>query len=106
GLGDIGTHFPDTDAAYKDADSMKLLAQVVARITPNYELLNVDATIKAQSPKMAPHIPAIRRRLASVLGIEAARVNVKAKTGERMGPVGQGDAIETEAVATLRRKSR
>lgn len=101
GLGDIGTHFPDTDPTYEDADSMELLKRVVALVAVNYDILNVDSTIKTQSPKMAPHIPAIRERLAQVLGIEPERVNVKAKTGERMGPVGEGLAIETEAVATL-----
>lgn len=101
GLGDIGTHFPDSDPQYRDADSMSLLRQVVAWVRERFRLVNVDATVKAQAPRLSPHVPAMRLRLAEALGVEAERVNVKAKTGEEMGPVGRGEAIEAEAVVTL-----
>jgi 2-C-methyl-D-erythritol 4-phosphate cytidylyltransferase/2-C-methyl-D-erythritol 2,4-cyclodiphosphate synthase len=103
GLGDIGTHFPDTDAQFRDADSMNLLRKTVALVSARFRVLNVDATVKAQEPRLNPYVGAIRERLASALGIAVDRVNVKAKTGERLGPVGEGRAIETEAVATLMR---
>ncbi len=101
GLGDIGTHFPDTDAAYKDADSIVLLARVVRLVGKTHMVLNVDSTIHAERPKMAAHIPAMRARLAETLGLPLDRVNVKAKTGEGVGPVGSEQAIETTAIATL-----
>lgn len=101
GLGDIGTHFPDTDARYLDADSMVLLGRVAALVSEGYLILNVDSTIHAERPKMAPHIPAMRARLADVLELPEQRVNVKAKTGEGVGPVGTAQAIETTAIATL-----
>jgi 2-C-methyl-D-erythritol 2,4-cyclodiphosphate synthase len=102
GLGDIGRHFPDTDAAYAGADSAQLLAEAMRRVREaGWALANVDATIVAQAPKMAPHIGAMRERIAAVLGVEAACVNVKAKTAERMGPVGEGRAIEARAVCLL-----
>ncbi|MFT7723529.1 MAG: 2-C-methyl-D-erythritol 2,4-cyclodiphosphate synthase [Roseateles sp.] len=101
-LGDIGGLFPDTAAEFKDADSMLLLAEACRRVrAAGWQLVNVDATIVAQAPKMAPHIPAMRARLAAALGVEAARVNVKAKTAEKMGPVGEGRAIEARAVCLL-----
>jgi len=101
-MGDIGRHFPDTDAAFKGADSHALLAEAARRVRgEGYEVVNVDATIVAQAPKMAPHIPAMRERIASALGVEAGRVNVKAKTAEKMGPVGEGKAIEARAVCLL-----
>ncbi len=101
GLGDIGSHFPDTDPRYRNADSMVLLARVVLLVSDGHVLLNVDSTIHAERPKMAPHIPAMRGRLAAVLGLPQRRVNVKAKTGEGVGTVGTGTAIETTAIATL-----
>ena len=101
GLGDIGTHFPDTDARFRGADSMDLLRQTVALVSTRFRVLNVDTTVKAQEPRLNPYVGAIRERLATELGIAVERVNVKAKTGERVGPVGEGRAIETEAVATL-----
>jgi 2-C-methyl-D-erythritol 4-phosphate cytidylyltransferase / 2-C-methyl-D-erythritol 2,4-cyclodiphosphate synthase len=102
-LGDIGRHFPDTDAQFKGADSMVLLAEVAKRVrAAGYEIGNIDSTIVAQAPKMAPHIGAMRERLASVLGVTVDQVNVKAKTAEKMGPVGEGRAIEARAVALLR----
>jgi 2-C-methyl-D-erythritol 2,4-cyclodiphosphate synthase len=102
GLGDIGRHFPDTDAAFKGADSAVLLAECARRVREaGWAIVNVDATIVAQAPKMAPHIGAMRERIAAVLAIDATRVNVKAKTAEKMGPVGEGRAIETRAVCLL-----
>ena len=101
-LGDIGRHFPDTDAAYAGADSMRLLAQAAARVrAAGYEIGNIDSTIVAQAPKLAPHIDAMRARLAAALGIAIEQVNVKAKTAEHMGPVGEGRAIEAHAVCLL-----
>ncbi|MBQ1762049.1 MAG: 2-C-methyl-D-erythritol 2,4-cyclodiphosphate synthase [Aquincola sp.] len=101
-LGDIGRHFPDTDPAFKGADSVALLVEAVRRVrAAGWEPVNVDATIVAQAPKMAPHIPAMRERVAASLGIPVERVNVKAKTAEKMGPVGEGRAIEARAVVLL-----
>ena len=101
-LGDIGRHFPDTDAQFKGADSMVLLAEAAKRVrAAGYEIGNIDSTIIAQTPKLAPHIAAMRERLASVLGVAVEQVNVKAKTAEKMGPVGEGRAIEARAVALV-----
>ena len=101
-LGDIGRHFPDTDSAFKGADSAALLRECAARVrAAGYEIGNVDATIVAQAPKMAPHIPAMRERIAATLGLAPDQVNVKAKTAEKMGPVGEGRSIETRAVCLL-----
>ncbi len=105
GLGDIGRHFPDTDPAFAGADSARLLAEATRRVRDaGWEPVNVDSTIVAQAPKMAPHIPAMRERIAQVLGVDASCVNVKAKTAEKMGPVGEGRAIETRAVCLLARR--
>ncbi|NML14348.1 2-C-methyl-D-erythritol 2,4-cyclodiphosphate synthase [Azohydromonas sp. G-1-1-14] len=102
GLGDIGRHFPDTDAAFKGADSAVLLAEAARRVrAQGWELVNVDSTIVAQAPKLAPHIPTMRERIAQVLGIDVERVNVKAKTAEKLGPVGEKKAIEARAVCLL-----
>jgi 2-C-methyl-D-erythritol 2,4-cyclodiphosphate synthase len=101
-LGDIGKLFPDTAAEFKGADSMVLLAEACRRVREaGWQIVNVDSTIVAQAPKMAPHIAAMRERLAEALGVEAGRVNVKAKTAEKMGPVGEGRAIEARAVCLL-----
>ncbi|HEX2012903.1 MAG TPA: 2-C-methyl-D-erythritol 2,4-cyclodiphosphate synthase [Roseateles sp.] len=101
-LGDIGKLFPDTAAEFKGADSMRLLAEAYRKVREaGWQLVNIDSTIVAQAPKMAPHISAMRSRLAEVLGVDAAQVNVKAKTAEQMGPVGEGRAIEARAVALL-----
>jgi len=102
GLGDIGTHFPDSDARYKDIDSRRLLREV-ARLLKERGLkaANVDATVIAQAPKMAPHIPAMRANLAADLGLVPDAVNVKAKTTEKLGFVGRGEGIAAEAVALL-----
>lgn len=103
-LGDIGRHFPDTDARFKGADSMVLLAEAARRVREaGYEIVNLDSTVIAQAPKLAPHIPAMVERIAALLGLAPSQVNVKAKTAEKMGPVGQGDAIEARAVALLAR---
>ncbi len=101
-LGDIGRHFPDTDAEFKGADSVVLLAEAARRVrAAGFEIVNVDSTIVAQAPKLAPHIPAMVDRIAQALSLAPGRVNVKAKTAERLGPVGQGLAIEARAVALL-----
>lgn len=104
GLGDIGRHFPDTDPAYAGADSRRLLAEAHARVQAlGWRLGNVDATVVAQAPKLAPHIPRMVESIAATLGVRADRVNVKAKTAEKMGPVGEGRAIEARAVVLLLR---
>jgi 2-C-methyl-D-erythritol 2,4-cyclodiphosphate synthase len=101
-LGDIGRLFPDTAAEFKGADSMVLLAEAYRRVKAlGWVIGNVDTTIVAQQPKMAPHIPAMRERLAQVLGIDVGQINVKAKTAEKMGPVGELKAIEARAVCLL-----
>jgi 2-C-methyl-D-erythritol 2,4-cyclodiphosphate synthase len=106
GMGDIGTHFPDTDAAFKGADSAVLLTETARRIrAQGYSIGNVDSTIIAQAPKLAPHMGAMRTRIADLLGIAPDCVNVKAKTAEKMGPVGEGLAIEARAVVLLQRAS-
>lgn len=104
GMGDIGEHFPDTDERWRDADSMQLLASVVRSVlAEGLEIENVDCTVVMEQPKLAPHRQAIRGRLAEVLGVELARVNVKASTGERMGFVGRGEGVAALAIAGLRR---
>ena len=105
GLGDIGRHFPDHHPRFAGADSIELLQQAAATVRQaGYAIGNVDSTIVAQAPRLAPHIPAMRMRIASALGLEPDRVNVKAKTAERLGPVGQGTAIEARAVVLLQRQ--
>lgn len=102
GLGDIGKLFPDTAAEFKGADSMVLLAEAYRRVRAlGWVINNIDSTIIAQQPKMAPHIPAMRERLADVLHISVDQINVKAKTAEKMGPVGELKAIEARAVCLL-----
>lgn len=102
-LGDIGHLFPDTDAKWKDADSMTLLADAHGRVRMNgWTLQQTDVTVVAQAPKLAPYVPAIRARLADVLGVEEGAVSVKAKTNEGMGFIGRGEGIAVMAVATLR----
>jgi 2-C-methyl-D-erythritol 2,4-cyclodiphosphate synthase len=101
-LGDIGRHFPDTDPAHAGADSRVLLRSVAAKVrAAGFEIGNVDATIIAQAPRMAPHIPAMVACISADLGIEVGRVNVKAKTTERLGFTGRGEGIATEAIALL-----
>ncbi|MEY2874451.1 MAG: hypothetical protein RLZZ373_1822 [Pseudomonadota bacterium] len=102
GLGDIGQHFPDTAVAFKGADSQCLLAEAARRVrAEGWSIVNVDSTIVAQGPKMAPHIPAMREAIAGALEIGVDCVNVKAKTAERLGPVGRGESIEARAVCLL-----
>ncbi len=104
GLDDIGRHFPDTDAQFKGADSSVLLQEAMRRVrAQGWELVNVDSTIVAQSPKLAPHIAAINAGVAKALGVQADQVNVKAKTAEKLGPVGMGQSIEARAVALLKK---
>ncbi len=101
-LGDIGQHFPDTDAQFAGADSAVLLAEAAKRVgAAGYTIGNIDCTITAQAPKMAPHIPAMRAKIADLLGISPGQVNVKAKTAEKLGPVGLGQSIEAAAVVLL-----
>ena len=103
-LGDIGHHFPDTDAQYRGADSLALLAEAARRIRgAGWQIGNVDSTIVAQAPKMAPHILGMRQRIAQALVVAVDQVNVKAKTAEGMGPVGRGESIEARAVCLLLR---
>nr|WP_315426204.1 2-C-methyl-D-erythritol 2,4-cyclodiphosphate synthase [uncultured Albidiferax sp.] len=101
-LGDIGTHFSDTDPQFKGADSMVLLVEAMRRVAAKgYKIGNIDSTIIAQAPKMMPHIPAMRERIASALGLVLEQINIKAKTAEKMGPVGLGHSIEARAVVLL-----
>ena len=101
-LGDIGRHFPDTDERFRGADSGVLLAEAARRVREaGFEIVNIDSTVVAQAPKLAPHIPAMVARIAALLSLQSTQVNVKAKTAERMGPVGEGRAIEARAIALL-----
>ncbi|KRB96347.1 2-C-methyl-D-erythritol 4-phosphate cytidylyltransferase [Hydrogenophaga sp. Root209] len=101
-LGDIGRHFPDTDERFKGADSSVLLNEAARRVREaGFEIGNVDSTVIAQAPKLAPHIPGMVEGIARTLGVTVAQVNVKAKTAEKIGPVGQGLCIEARAVAML-----
>ena len=103
-LGDIGTHFPDTDPQFRGADSSVLLAEAARRVRgQGFEVCNVDSTVIAQAPKLMPWIPAMRAAIAAVLELRQDQVSIKAKTAEQLGPVGLGQAIEARAVALLRR---
>ena len=105
-LGDIGMHFPDTDARFKGADSVVLLREAAARVAQaGWRIGNIDSTVIAQAPKLMPWIPSMRAAIAEALGIAVAQVNVKAKTAERLGPVGEGLSIEARAVVLLLRNS-
>ena len=102
GLGDIGRHFPESDPAYKDADSRSLLRQAGASVRQaGFAVANIDATIIAQAPRMAPHVAQMKANIAADLGIAPTQVNVKAKTTERLGFTGRGEGIAAEAVALL-----
>ncbi len=106
GLGDIGRHFPDTDAQFKGADSSVLLAEAMRRVREKgWELVNVDCTIVAQAPKLAPHMSAVNASVAKALGVQPDQVNVKAKTAEKLGPVGMGQSMEARAVVLLNKVS-
>ena len=100
GLGDIGRHFPDSDARYEGADSRGLL-RAIRDLTRSHRILNVDSTIIAQAPRMAPHIPAMARNIAADLEIPLERVNVKAKTTEGLGFAGRGEGIAAQAVVLI-----
>ena len=101
-LGDIGAHFPDTDPRYKDADSRTLLRAVAQMLDRRgWRVVNVDSTIIAEAPRMAPHIPRMRENIAADLGLPPAAVNVKAKTGERLGSIGRGEGVAAHAVALV-----
>ncbi len=102
GLGDIGTHFPDSDERFTGADSVALLGEAARRVRETgFRIGNVDSTVVAQAPRLAAHMAAMRERIAQALGVEPAQVNVKAKTAEKLGPVGQGLSIEARAVVLL-----
>ena len=102
GLGDIGRHFPDTDARFQGADSMLLLVEAARRVREQgHQIGNIDSTVIAQAPKLAPHIEAMRNGIALALDLAPSQVNVKAKTAERLGPVGEGAAIEARAIVLL-----
>ncbi|MGE5616623.1 MAG: 2-C-methyl-D-erythritol 2,4-cyclodiphosphate synthase [Bacillota bacterium] len=101
-LGDIGRHFPDSEPRYKDADSRDLLRHVVGLVRKaGFSIANIDATIIAQAPRMAPHIPAMTQNIADDSGIDAARVNVKATTTEMLGFTGRGEGIAAQAICLL-----
>lgn len=101
-LGDIGRHFPDTDQRWRGVRSTTLLAAAGALIAAHgWRIGNIDASILAQAPRLAPFIAAMRERVAATLGISPAQVNIKARTGERLGPVGRGECIEAQAVVML-----
>ena len=103
-LGDIGTHFPDTDERFKGADSGKLLEEVVRLVrAEGYAIGNVDATIVAQAPKLLPHIPRMRENIARMLGVAVGDVNVKATTEERLGFTGSGEGMSAYAIAGIER---
>jgi len=107
GLGDIGRHVPDTDPAFKGADSVLLLEEAGRRVAQaGWAVANIDSTVVAQAPRLAPHIDAMRVRIAKALALDPAQVNVKAKTAEKLGPVGQGQGIEARAVVLLTAQSR
>ena len=102
GLGDIGRHFPDTDERFKGADSVVLLIEAAYRVRQaGFQLGNIDSTVIAQAPRLAPHIDVMRERIAAALDLPVGQVNVKAKTAEKMGPVGAGEAMEARAIVLL-----
>ncbi len=105
GLGDIGTHFPDTADEFKDADSRVLLRRAYAEVQKlGWQLVNVDSTIIAQQPKLKPHIPAMRQNLAADLGLPESCINIKGKTNEKLGYLGRMEGIEAQAVVLLMAK--
>ena len=102
GLGDIGRHFPDTDERFKGADSLRLLVEAARRVREvGHQIGNIDSTVIAQAPKLAPYVEAMRNRIAQALDLAPGQVNVKAKTAEKLGPVGEGLSIEARAVVLL-----
>ena len=104
-LGDIGTFYPDTDPAYKGADSMQLLEKTLQMTPfPSWEIVNLDINIITQKPKMLPYIPKMKENLAGILSLELSRISIKAKTNEKLGYIGNGEALESSAVVLLRKK--
>jgi len=102
GMGDIGEHYPDTDPRWNGLDSTRLLSEVVGRISAaGWRVMNCDLVVHAQEPKLGPHKPAIRAKVAALLGLDPTELNIKAKTGEHVGPIGRGEAISCEAVVLL-----
>lgn len=101
GLGDIGVHFPDTDEAYADINSLVLLKQVKALVDQDYTVLNVDSTVIAQRPKLAAYIPKMRQHLADTLSVSVDRINIKATTSEGLGFIGEEKAIAAQAIVSL-----
>jgi 2-C-methyl-D-erythritol 2,4-cyclodiphosphate synthase len=100
--GDLGLHFPDNDPKWRDADSLQLLSRVVwLAHERGSEIVNVDTTIKLEQPKLRPHILNMRQKIAEVLSVDVSKVSVKAKTGEGLGPVGEGSAVEAQAIVLL-----
>jgi 2-C-methyl-D-erythritol 2,4-cyclodiphosphate synthase len=100
-LGDIGTHFPDDDPAYRAISSLTLLERAMVRVRERAEIENIDSTIVAEEPRLAGHIADMRRAISNALGVSADRISIKAKTAEGLGPVGIGEAIEAYAVALV-----
>jgi len=103
-LGDIGQHFPDSDPTYKSINSLILLKKVVGLISSDFDIENIDSTIICQRPKLAPHIPEMRNRLASILQVSLNQVNIKATTSEGLGFVGAEKGIAAQAICALRTK--
>ena len=104
GLGDIGTHFPDTDPKWKDASSLRFLEHVRDLLAQHgFRIVHIDATVITEKPKLGPHFPAMREALAKSLGIAPAMINLKAKTNESVDAIGRGEAIAAQAIATLDR---
>ncbi|HZN27188.1 MAG TPA: 2-C-methyl-D-erythritol 2,4-cyclodiphosphate synthase [Burkholderiales bacterium] len=102
GLGDIGTHFPDTDPRFRGADSRQLLREVAVLISRNgMRVVNIDSTIIAEAPKLAPHIARMRQNIAADLGVAIGAISVKAKTAEHLGALGRGEGIAAQAVALV-----
>ena len=107
GLGDIGRHFPDSDERFRGADSLVLLAEAAQRVrAAGWEIGNIDSTVVAQAPRLAPHVQAMTERIAQAAQVGPGQVNVKAKTAEKLGPVGEGVAIEARAIVLLTAAAR
>lgn len=107
GMGDIGVHFPDTDEAYRGISSIKLLQEVKRKIRSNFfEVVNIDATIIAQSPKLSPYMDEMKKKIAAALEVDSNRVNVKATTTERLGFEGRGEGIAAQAIALVKGTQR
>lgn len=104
-LGDIGSYFPDSDARWKDADSEAFISEAARLVFENgFETVNVDSTVSLETPRLRPYIKEMRQNIARILEIDEDRVSVKAKTGERLGEIGNGLAVRAEAVVLLRNK--